>query len=155
MPWNMLNINPVLATAIIAVVLVPLLAVFRQKRRFTSKEGHSLPPGPPASWFWGNVMPTANISSTFIDWAKEYGPVITPRQGSQIAIVIARVDAATEIMGKGGSALADHPSMVAANELLSGNKRITLIGTGERFRRLRKAIHSVLSDLGTLCPASP
>ncbi|KAF8553243.1 cytochrome P450 [Imleria badia] len=138
----MLNTNPVLATAIIAVVIVPLLAVFRQKRRFTSKEGRSLPPGPPASWFWGNVMPTTNISSTFIDWANEYGPVITLRQGSEIAIVITRVDAATEIMEKEGSALADRPSMVAANELLSGGKRITLIGAGERFRRLRKAIHT-------------
>ena len=32
--------------------------------------------------------------------------------------------------------------MIAANELLSGGKRITLISSGERFRRLRKAIHT-------------
>ena len=45
-------------------------------------------------------------------------------------------------MEKEGSALADRPQMIAANELLSGGKRITLIGSGERFRRLRKAIHT-------------
>jgi hypothetical protein len=107
-----------------------------------------------------------SIGSTFIDWASDYGPVITLRQGSEVAIVIARVDvrqnftsnrfqyqqpftpicsclqAATEIMEKEGSALADRPPMIAADELLSGGKRISLIGSGERFRRLRKAIHT-------------
>ena len=45
-------------------------------------------------------------------------------------------------MEKEGSALADRPPMIAADELLSGGKRVTLIGSGERFRRLRKAIHA-------------
>ena len=45
-------------------------------------------------------------------------------------------------MEKEGSALADRPPMIAADELLSGGKRISLMGSGERFRRLRKAIHS-------------
>jgi hypothetical protein len=58
---NMLN-NTVwhqaLATAIVAVVIVTLAAVFRKKRRLTSKEGYPLPPGPPAQRFWDNVVPT-------------------------------------------------------------------------------------------------
>ena len=45
-------------------------------------------------------------------------------------------------MEKEGSALADRPPMIAADELLSGGKRVTLIGSGERFRRLRKTIHT-------------
>ena len=45
-------------------------------------------------------------------------------------------------MEKEGSALADRPPMIAADELLSGGKRVTLVGSGERFRRLRKAIHT-------------
>lgn len=47
-------------------------------------------------------------------------------------------------MEKEGSALADRPPMIAADELLSGGNRITLIGSGERFRRFRKAIHTHL-----------
>jgi len=85
-----------------------------------------------------------SISSAFNDWANEYGPVFTLRRGSEIYIVVARVNAATEIMEREGSALADRPSMIAANEFLSGGKRITLTGSGERFRRLRKAIHTHL-----------
>jgi len=47
-------------------------------------------------------------------------------------------------MEKEGSALADRPPMIAADELLSGGNRITLIGSGERFRRFRKVIHTHL-----------
>lgn len=45
-------------------------------------------------------------------------------------------------MEKEGSALADRPRMIAANDFLSGGKRITLIDNSEHFRRLRKAIHT-------------
>ena len=45
-------------------------------------------------------------------------------------------------MEKEGSVLADRPRMIGASEFLSGDKRIALVGTGERFRRLRKAIHT-------------
>jgi hypothetical protein len=52
--------NQVLATATVAVLIVTLVALFRnlKKRRLTSREGYPLPPGPPAQWFWDNVMPT-------------------------------------------------------------------------------------------------
>ncbi|KAI9573127.1 cytochrome P450 [Boletus coccyginus] len=137
------NTNLALASAFV-VVTVTLAALFRKKRRLTSKERYPLPLGPPAPWFWNNVMPTVNIGSTFVDWAYEYGPVIALRQGSEVAIVIARVDAATEIMEKEGSALADRPPKISADELLSGGNRITLIRNGERFRRFRRAIHTHL-----------
>ena len=99
-------------------------------------------------------------------WANEYGPVVALRQGSEVAIVITGIDvsqnftlfasntndslpfslccaqAATDIMEKESGALVDRPPMIAANELLSGGKRITLVGSGERFRRLRKAVHT-------------
>lgn len=56
---EMLNTNLALATTAIAVVVIfPLLALVRMKRRLISKEGYPLPPGPPASWFWGNLIPT-------------------------------------------------------------------------------------------------
>ena len=110
---------------------------------------------------------SSSISDTFNECASVYGPVITLRQGSEISIVITRVDvrynlvplhlhltnhsfnfidfvlqAATEIMEKEGSALADRPPMIATNEFLSGGKQIALIGSGERFRRLGKDIHT-------------
>jgi len=81
-----------LTIAVVAMIFVTfVVGAFYKKRDITSKEGHPLPPGPPAKWFWDSVMPTVNISSTLNRWANEYGPVITLRRGSEITIVIGRV----------------------------------------------------------------
>ncbi|KAF8553151.1 cytochrome P450, partial [Imleria badia] len=103
-----------------------------------------LPPGPPARWFWENAMPSVNVARTLADWVTEFGPVITLRQGSHITIVIGRVDAATEIMEKEGSALADRPRSIAAGEMVSQGLQFVLLRSGERLRLYRKAAHTHL-----------
>lgn len=99
-----------LALGIVGTLVVAVLHKTR-RTRLTSKEGYPLPPGPPARSFWENIIPTEksecvtkvfsmqhtnplffSVSSTFNYWANEYGPVFTLRRGSEIAIVIARVN---------------------------------------------------------------
>ncbi|KIJ11532.1 hypothetical protein PAXINDRAFT_84362 [Paxillus involutus ATCC 200175] len=109
-----------------------------------TKDGRPLPPGPPARWFWENAFPTSNIPRTLTDWVADYGPVMSLRQGSQVIIIIGCVDAATEIMEKEGGVLVDRPRSIAYGEIVSGGMRMLMIGSGERFRRLRKAIHTYL-----------
>ena len=46
--------------------------------------------------------------------------------------------AATDIMEKENAALVDRPDSISAGKVMSGDKRILLIGQGERFRKLRK-----------------
>ena len=41
-------------------------------------------------------------------------------------------------MEKENAALVDRPDSIAAGKVMSGDKRILLIGQGERFRKLRK-----------------
>ncbi|KAF8553149.1 cytochrome P450 [Imleria badia] len=121
--------------------------IFLYKRRqaaLTSKNGLPLPPGPPARSFWESAMPSTNTARTLADWVTEFGPVITLRQGSHIIIVIGRVDAATEIMEKEGSALVDRPRSIAAGEMVSNELRFVLLRNGERFRRFRKTAHTHL-----------
>ncbi|KAF9221215.1 cytochrome P450 [Gyrodon lividus] len=120
------------------------VAVLYKRRQvaFAFKDGAPLPPGPPARWFWDSAMPAVNIAHTLTDWIAEYGPVITLRQGSQVIIIIGRVDAAAEIMEKEGAALVDRPRSIPADELLSRGMRILVAGSGDRFRRLRRAIHT-------------
>jgi hypothetical protein len=48
--------------------------------------------------------------------------------------------AATEIMEKEGASLVDRPRSVAAGEMLSGGMRVLMARSGDRFRRLRKAL---------------
>ncbi|KAF9225701.1 cytochrome P450 [Gyrodon lividus] len=66
------------------------------------------------------------------------------RQGSHVFIIIGRLDAATEIMVKEGGALTDRPRSVAFGEILSNDMRLLVIRSGERFRRLRKVVHTHL-----------
>ena len=46
--------------------------------------------------------------------------------------------AAVDIMQKHGGELVDRPMSLAAGEIMSGGKRVLLIGAGERLRKLRK-----------------
>ncbi|KAH7918834.1 hypothetical protein BV22DRAFT_1134293 [Leucogyrophana mollusca] len=58
--------------------------------------------------------------------------------------MIGRAQAAWEIMEKEGGALVDRPRSIAAGEIRSRGNRILLEGSGERFRRLRRAVHTHL-----------
>ncbi|KAH7923755.1 cytochrome P450 [Leucogyrophana mollusca] len=121
-----------------------LVVLYKKLLACPAVNGIPLPPGPPARWFWDNALPRANIARTLSDWVSQYGPVISLRQGNHVIIVVGRVDAACDIMEKEGGALVDRPRSIAAGELLSNGMRILLEGSGERFRRLRKAVHTHL-----------
>lgn len=77
-------------------------------------------------------------------WIEEYGPIITLRTGIEKYIVIGRYKATVEIMEKQGASLVDRPRSIAAGELLGGGMLIPFLPAGERFRRLRRAIHTRL-----------
>jgi cytochrome P450 len=80
--------------------------------------------------------------------AHEYGPVYTlapslPFYNPPI-VVVNRVDAANHILEKNGAATGDRPRIISAGEVLSGGMRVLLTPQGERFKKLRKALHSHL-----------
>ena len=114
MPWGYLAGGAAAATA---------LAFLSNKLYgcLTHKSGVPLPPGPPATWFWGNPMPKqkyvcssnasrprgANTSREQLNppffrfpsiphelatLVDQYGPVVSLRRGSHVTIIIGRVD---------------------------------------------------------------
>ncbi|KAG1778790.1 cytochrome P450 [Suillus placidus] len=123
------------------VTVVAVLVVFYKKLSLTGRKGILLPPGPLARWFWSNALPAANIAYALTNLVREYGPVVSFRQGSQVIIVIGSIEAAANIMEKEGGSLVDRPRSIAAGEMLSNGMGITMARSGERFRRLRKAVH--------------
>ncbi|KAG2118867.1 cytochrome P450 [Suillus discolor] len=125
----------------VAIVVAAVLVVSYKKFSLARRKGIQLPPGPPARWFWESALPTVNIACTLTDLVREYGPLVSFRQGSQLIIVIGSVEAAEDIMEKEGASLVDRPRSVAAGEMLSNGLSLTMASSGERFRRLRKAIH--------------
>ncbi|KAG2075789.1 cytochrome P450 [Suillus decipiens] len=130
------------AAGVVAVVV--LLVVLYKTSSLAGRKGILLPPGPPARWFWSNALPSVNIANALTDLVREYGPIVSFRQGSQVIIAIGNIEAATDIMEKEGGSLADRPQSIAAGEMLSDGMRIILARSGDRFRRLRKAVHTHL-----------
>ncbi|KAG1797387.1 cytochrome P450 [Suillus plorans] len=108
------------------------------------RKGIPLPPGPSARWFWSNALPAVNICHALTDMVREYGPIVSFRQGSQVIIVIGSIEAAIDIMEKEGALLVDRPRSIAAGEMLSNGMRVVLARYGDRLRRLRKAVHTHL-----------
>ncbi|KAH7904937.1 cytochrome P450 [Hygrophoropsis aurantiaca] len=129
---------------ILVTLAATSVATLLYKGLVSSNKGAPLPPGPPPRRFWEKPLPTTNIARTLADLVTEYGPVVSIRQGSQVTVIIGRTQAAWEIMEKEGSALVDRPRSIAVGEILSRGMRILLERSGDRFRRLRRAVHASL-----------
>ncbi|KAF9456168.1 cytochrome P450 [Collybia nuda] len=127
-------------TIAVSVLCLTILAIIH--KRLNAKSTLPLPPGPPKdSWIFGNSIPAALY---FEEWTQEYGPVFSLRQGTNTIIVIGRLQAAIDIMEREGAALVDRPVSISAGETLSGGMRVLLTPAGERFKRMRRALHAHL-----------
>ncbi|KAG2335688.1 cytochrome P450, partial [Suillus weaverae] len=81
---------------------------------------------------------------TIAGWIDEYGPLITIRSTFERTVIIGRYKAAVEIMENQGKLLADRPRMIAVGEMFAGGMSIAFLPFGDRFRRMRRALHSHL-----------
>lgn len=127
---------------VVVVLCCTIAAMLRQ--RVKKRRGLPLPPGPKGNWLFGYPIPKAFAYRHFEELTKEYGPMFTIRQGFENVIVIGRMQAAIDIMEKEGAALVDRPTSISAGETLSGGMRVLLTPAGERFKKMRRALHSHL-----------
>ncbi|KAG1728990.1 cytochrome P450 [Suillus paluster] len=127
------------AAACLGVVGVFFRVYFPQ-----SKSRLPLPPSPPTWRLWGHFLPRRNSFLTIAGWINEYGPLITVRSGFEKIVVIGRYKAAMDIMESQGGTLADRPRKIAAGEILGGGLGIVLTPFGDRFRRMRRSLHTHL-----------
>ncbi|KAG1875750.1 cytochrome P450 [Suillus subluteus] len=134
------NMQLVLSATTCLAVLVVIFRTYRPK----SKSGLPLPPSPPTWRLRGNVLPPHKPFLTIAGWIDEYGPLITIRLNFERIVIIGRYKAAMEIMENQGKFVADRPRMVAGGEILSGGMSIALAPFGDRFRKMRRALHSHL-----------
>ncbi|EIW74033.1 cytochrome P450 [Coniophora puteana RWD-64-598 SS2] len=114
-------------------------------RKTKKRSDVPLPPSPAgAHWLNGHAFPQPYPFLQVERWIEEYGPVITVKQGRQTVVIVGRHQAAFDIMEKQGGSSVDRPRTVAAGEILSGDHRLVFTGAGDRFKRMRKAVHSHL-----------
>ncbi|KAG1776703.1 cytochrome P450 [Suillus placidus] len=103
-----------------------------------------LPPSPPTWRLQGHVLPHSKPFLTIAGWIDEYGPLITIRSKFARTVIIGRYKAAVEIMENQGKLLADRPRMIAVGEMFTGGVSLAFLPFGDRFRRMRRALHSHL-----------
>ncbi|KNZ82117.1 O-methylsterigmatocystin oxidoreductase [Termitomyces sp. J132] len=128
--------------ALLTLLLTAVLVLHRK----LAQRARTLPPGPPPnSWLFGHNLPRAFAYRKFEEWTKTYGPIFSLRQGLTTVVVIGRYEAAVDIMEREGAALVDRPTSIAAGETLSGGMRVLLTPAGDRFKKMRKALHAHLS----------
>ncbi|KAK0497939.1 cytochrome P450 [Armillaria luteobubalina] len=129
--------EPQVLLAVLVFAATLLAVIYSRLRRPSS--GLPLPPGPPSDSIFGT-----SFQSELYQWTQEYGPVFSFRQGLKTVVVVGRFQAAVDIMEKEGAALVDRPRSIAAGETLSGGMRVLLTPAGERFKKMRRALHSHL-----------
>ncbi|KAG2346919.1 cytochrome P450 [Suillus weaverae] len=127
-----------------AVACLAAVGVIFWAYRPKSGSALPLPPSPPTWRLQGHVLPHRKPFLTIAGWIDEYGPLITIRSTFERTVIIGRYKAAVEIMENQGKLLADRPRMVAAGEMFTGGMSITFLPFGNRFRRMRRALHSHL-----------
>ncbi|KAG1728983.1 cytochrome P450 [Suillus paluster] len=128
------------AAACLGVIVGAIAWAYLPKK----KSGLPLPPSPPTWRLLGHMLPHRNTFLTVAGWIHKYGPVITIRLGYVNIVIIGRYKAAIDIMENQGKSLADRPRMVAAGEIFSGGLSIAFAPFGERFRCMRRALHTHL-----------
>ncbi|THH11537.1 hypothetical protein EW145_g596 [Phellinidium pouzarii] len=130
-----------LAAKVALLALVISATIFIKERKKGASE-LPLPPGPPGHWLFGNEFPRSYAQRTYVKWAREYGPVFSLKRGNTLSVFICGQQAAIDIMEKENASLADRPRIISAGEIMSGGKRMLMVGSGERFKKMRKALNS-------------
>ncbi|KAG1747447.1 cytochrome P450 [Suillus lakei] len=131
------NAQLVLRAAACLGVVGVLVRAYRHK----AESDLPLPPSPPTWRLGGHFLPHCHPSLTIAGWINKYGPLITIRSRFENIVIVGRYKAAVEIMENQGKLTADRPRINAAGEMFNGAISIAFVPFGDRFRRMRRALH--------------
>ncbi|KAG1805310.1 cytochrome P450 [Suillus subaureus] len=104
--------------------------------RHKSESHISLPPSPPSWRVRGHFLPHHHPSLTIARWVDKYSPLITIRSRFENIVIIGRYKAAVDITENQGKFTAD--------QMFNGAISIAFVPFGDRFRRMRRTLHSHL-----------
>ncbi|GMK55690.1 hypothetical protein CspeluHIS016_0207460 [Cutaneotrichosporon spelunceum] len=124
----------------VLAVLTLLLGLVIELARRRASYAH-LPPGPKPHLLTGNVLPPKYPWRTFYELSKTYGPVFTLWGGTQPQVILNDMASAALFLDKNSRDTSDRPPHWA---YISGGKRMVLQPHGDRWRRMRRALHSLL-----------
>ncbi len=138
-PQNLpVPLTPQKSGALAALALLLALVIELARRR--ASYAH-LPPGPKPHLLTGNVHPPKYPWRAFYELSKTYGPVLTLWAGTRPQVILNDMASATWFLDKHSRDTSDRPPHWA---WVSGGKRMVLQPHGERWRRMRRALHALL-----------
>ncbi|KAI5827795.1 cytochrome P450 [Schizophyllum commune Tattone D] len=133
-----------LLTLAFAAALAWLACLLRAAR---NGKRDRLPPGPPTIPILGNLLQLSSprMHLQFTEWAKKYNSdIITVMLGPAPAIILSSARAVKEVLDKQSGSTSDRPPL-HINMVVTGDLDIVLARYTERWRRIRKAEHLLLS----------
>ncbi|KAJ3514436.1 hypothetical protein NLJ89_g2382 [Agrocybe chaxingu] len=111
------------------------------------KKSPPRPPSPPGAYpLLGHVFQvTKDLWIPFTAWKEKYGPVLYLNILGQPMIVLNTHKAATDLLDRRSAIYSDRPRDIVGGEMLSGSHLMVLSAYNDRWRRIRRAAHDILS----------
>ncbi|XP_069584415.1 cytochrome P450 2K4-like isoform X2 [Ranitomeya imitator] len=135
-----------LVTVLLSVVVILFLAtVFKNRKQGNYK---NFPPGPKPLPIIGNVlmMDTGKPHNTFMQLAKEYGPVFSIQIGMSKSIVLCGYDTIKDALVNNADYFSERPDTPVFVETLKGYG--VVFSNGENWKVMRRFAISTLRDYG-------
>ncbi|KAH7137038.1 cytochrome P450 [Dactylonectria estremocensis] len=133
----------------LSLILYPLLFwVLYGLRHIRSKTtSYHYPPGPKGHWLFGNApqLPKTNMGHKFAEWGRDYGDMFSIFMGQRRWVVLNSFAATKELLDQRGRLYISRPYFPVTQDILSGGNRIVIMQHGERWRKLRRIMHQLLT----------
>ncbi|CRL22191.1 Cytochrome P450 [Penicillium camemberti] len=146
---------PALPNGLLSVYLFMaffILFLFMTRTVFVWGKSHlRLPAGPRPLPIIGNVHQMLNQRPVDViqKWHQKYGTMVTLRYGQQLAISIASLDIAHDLMRKRGSIYNSRPRFIIASERMTNGLNSAIIPYGKRWQNHHRIMNSLL-DVGAV-----
>ncbi|KAJ3487188.1 hypothetical protein NLI96_g3713 [Meripilus lineatus] len=121
----------------VGLLLVQILRILTEKLIPGFKR--PLPPGPSPK----ELSPEIPTFLQYHQFSQKYSPVFSLKIGRELFVVIAGYKEVLEIMQKRSVDLTDRPRCVSG-VIISGDLRVLFVNSGDRLKRLRRALHAQL-----------
>ncbi|KZT69368.1 cytochrome P450 [Daedalea quercina L-15889] len=133
------------STVLILIFLATVGCYALGGRYFHSRK---LPPGPRPLPLLGNAhqMPLEYPEKTFAEWRSHYGDVIFVKVFHRPVLILNSAQAVHDLMDKRSMKYSGKPPSVLLSELSGWGDVLAVCQMGERFRKQRRWLHSVLSN---------
>ncbi|KAK5320481.1 hypothetical protein LTR93_006693 [Exophiala xenobiotica] len=109
---------------------------------------YKLPPRVPGIPFFGNTfqIPASQQGSWAKALAEKFGEMFTCKLGSQTWVFLNSSRVVKDLMERRSAIYSSRPEWPMTQDILSGGSRIVMMGYTDRWRKLRKIMHSILNS---------